>query len=172
MAQENMDQSAVGTSKFYMLRCLVAMAHADGVVCDQESAYVTSLISRLPFTDEQRETLEHDLHSPQSIGGLLPYINEPKYRGQLPYFARLMAYKDGDLHPSEDALLEKLHASAVEGLDMDAIRAEAKKAAEAELLIHDISIDENRPQKGGHAIPWFQWLDELLQSVGIDMMKS
>ena len=175
MAHENqadLDKNMVSTSKFYMLRCLVAMAHADGVVCDEERAYMNALISRLPLTPEQESILDNDLHEAQPIEELLPYINDPRYRGQLPYFARLMAYKDGELHPNEEALLNKMHAYAVDGLDIEAISAEAKKAAEAELFIHDISIDEDRPQKGGHFIPWIQWLDEILLFLGVDLMRD
>lgn len=172
MTRENFDQDQVSTSKFYMLRCLAAMAHADGVVCNEERAYMSALISRLPLTTEQRKTLEKDLDVAQPIESLLAHINDPKYRGQLPYFARLMAYKDGNLHPNEDALLKKLHAHAVDGLDIEAIRSEAQKAAQAELFIHDITIDQNRPSKGGHFIPWIQWLDELLLFLGIDLMRD
>ena len=130
MAQENFDKDVVGTSKFYMLRALIAMAHADGVVCDEERAYMAALMNRLPLNDEQRKTLETDLSEKQNVEDLLRYINEPKYRGQLPYFARLMAYKDGELHPSEDALLVKMHLAATDGLDMDAIRAEVTTATQ------------------------------------------
>ena len=167
----HMQNDHVETSKFYMLRCLIAMAHADGVVCDEERAYMSALMNRLPLNDEQRDTLEYDLDHEQKIEEFLPYINNPVYRGQLPYFARLMAYKDGELHPNEEALLEKMHAYAADGLDMETIRAEARKATEANLFIHDIKMDQNRPRKGEHYIPWMQWLDELLLFFGIDLMK-
>ncbi len=172
MQQKPFGEEDVGTSKFYMLRCLIAMAHADGIVCDQERAYMSALISRLPLNHEQRATLESDLDNEQPIESLLPYINDPKFRGQIPYFARLMAMKDGVMHPEEDALLKKMHAFAIDGLDMDQIRKETQKAVQAEMFIHDITIDNNRPHKGGHLIPWFQWLDELLLFFGIDIMGN
>lgn len=162
----------VETSKFYMLRCLIAMAHADGIVCDQERAYIAALMNRLPLNPEQIAILDGDLDAAQKLEDLLPYINNPKFRGQLPYFARLMAMKDGTLHPDEEVLLNKIHAFAVEGLDMDAIRSEARKAMQAEMFVHNIRIQENRPYKGRHGIPWFQWLDELLLTFGIDLMDE
>jgi hypothetical protein len=55
---------------------------------------------------------------------------------------------------------------------MDAIRAESKKAIETELFVHDIRMEELRPFKGKHSIPWLQWFDELLQSVGIDLLRD
>tara|TARA_B100001989_G_C24532475_1_gene462418 strand:- start:745 stop:1263 length:519 start_codon:yes stop_codon:yes gene_type:complete len=172
MAQENFDKEHVGTSKFYMLRCLVAMAHADGIICEAEQAYISALMSRLPLTDDQRKTLYDDLDTPQKIEDLLPYINAPKFRGQLCYFARLMAYKDGVLSPSEEQLLEKMHAYATDGLDMEAIRQDVQTAVSAEMTMHDIEIDQNRPKRGKHFIPYFQWLDEVLLNLGIDLMKD
>ncbi len=82
-----------------------------------------------------------------------------------------MAYKDGTLDPSEQELLDRMHALATDGLDIEIIRGEAQKAVRMELLIHDIKIDKGRPTKHGHPIPYFQWLDEILLALGIDLMK-
>lgn len=172
MAQENFDQTTVGTGKFYMLRCLICMAHADGIVVNEEIAYISALMNRLPLSEEQRATLHGDLDTARRLEDLLPYINEPKYRGQIVYFARLMAYKDGNIHPSEQDMLDKMHAYAMDGLDIEQIRADAQKAVQAELFVHDITIDETRPKKGKHFIPWFQWLDEILLHLGIDLMRD
>lgn len=171
MAQENFEKDHVSTSKLYMMRCLIAMAHADGVFCDLERAYISGMMNHLPLTKEQRDTLESDFNTPQSVGDLFRHINDPRFRGQVVYFARLMAFKDGQLHPNEEELLSHLHLMATEGLDMDSIRAEAKKVTEDKLFLHDIKTDENRPVKGGHIIPYFQWLDELLLAIGIDVMR-
>ena len=171
MTQNSFEQDHVSNSKLYMLRCLIAMAHADGVFCDLERAYIASMMNHLPLTEEQRSILESDLDTPQEIGDLFRHINDPRFRGQVVYFARIMAYKDGELHPKEEELLEHLHLMATEGLDMDAIRAQAKQALDAELFIHDIQLNENRPTKGDHTIPYFQWLDEVLITLGIDVMR-
>ncbi len=172
MTAENFDQSIVSNSKLYMLRCLIAMAHADGVFCDLEREYITTMMDRLPLKPEQRSTLENDFITPQDVGDLFRHINDPRFRGQVVYFARLMAFKDGNLHPKEQELLEYLHLMAVDGLDMDAIRIQAREATQAELFVHDIEIDKNRPTKGGHIIPWLKWLDEILLALGIDAMKD
>ena len=67
---ENFDRDVVGTSKFYMLRCIIAMAHADGIVTEEEIAYASALMNRLPLTDEQRSILENDLDEAQDIDDL------------------------------------------------------------------------------------------------------
>ena len=167
-----LEKQKVGHSKFYMFRCLIAMAHADGVIADEERAYISAFTNRLDFTEEQLNTIENDFDEAQSVQDLMRHINDPVFRGQVPYFARLMAHKDGNLHPSEDEMLKKMHATAVEGLDLDALKAEAKKATAVDLAVHDIHVDTvGRPQKGGHVIPWFQWFDELLLKMGIDLLR-
>lgn len=162
----------VPNSKFYMLRCVVAMAHADGIVTDDERAYISAITNRIPLTDEQRSRLERDLDEQQDIFELFRHINDPRFRSQVLYFARIMAHKDGVLSPEEDDLLEKIHAITVEGLDIETIRAEARKVTATEMLVHDIKMQDNRPQKHGHFIPYFQWLDEILLYFGIDLMRD
>lgn len=171
MSQHNHTEDHVGTSKFYMLRCIIVMAHSDGIVCDEERAYIAALTNRLPLTSEQREILQGDLDKAQDISLLFAHINEPKYRAQVVYFARIMAYKDGVKSPDEEDLLKKLHSYAIDGLNMEQIKGDVEKAVNAELLVHDISIIENRPSKSGHPIPWLQWLDELLLALGIDLVS-
>jgi len=157
----------VVTSRFYMLRCLIAMAHADGIVCDEERGYITAIMNRINLTDEQRATMESDLDNAQKIEDLIKYINDPSYISQLTYFARLMAYKDGNIHPNEEALLEKLHSYATDGLDMDTIKTQVSEAVNFKMNVHDLKIHANRPHGG-----WFGALDKILLSVGIDLMKE
>jgi uncharacterized membrane protein YebE (DUF533 family) len=162
----------VSTSKFYMLRCVVAMAHADGVVTDAEIAYISSILNRLSLTPEQRKTFNADFKKAQKVEELLPYINEPKFRGQAVDFARIMAFKDGVLHPSEEEMLKKLHAAAMDGIDMDALRKTVKENVAKEMNLHDIEVRKAGAFKDGHAIPYFQVFDEILLNNGIDLLKE
>lgn len=166
----DMGKDTVVTSKFYMLRCIVAIAHADGVVCDEEHAYIAALMNRLPLTIEQRSRLEKDFDEPQRIEELFRYINDPKFRSQVLYFCRLMAYKDGNLHPKEEEMLERIHALTTDGLDIEAIKKEVKEVVTHELAMHDVKISEHRPRRGEHGIPYMQLLDEGLLAMGIDLM--
>lgn len=167
MTQENFDKDIVSNSKFHMLRCVIAMAHQDGEVCDEERAYMTAMSRHLPLSDEQRGILMGDLDTAQDVADMFKNINEPKYRGQVCYFARLMAFKDGVLDPSEQELLDKLHSMATSGLDMDAIRADAQAAVGMRMAQHDINIDKFRPQGG-----LFGLFDQMLMAMGVDLMKD
>lgn len=167
MSHTNMKDEPISNSKFYMIRCIIAMAHADGVVCDEERAYITALMRHINLKEEQHEALTADLDTAQDVADLFRHINDPRFRGQAVDFARIMAFKDGILHPSEQELLDRLHFIATDGLDMDAIRADVKRATEFELNLHDIDTDKIRVQGG-----IFGLFDEAMLGRGIDIMKE
>jgi uncharacterized membrane protein YebE (DUF533 family) len=165
----------VSTSKFYMLRCVIAMAHADGIVTEVEKAYIYGIMNHLPLTGEQAKALDDDIKNAKNIEDLLPYINDPVYRGQVVDFARIMAYKDGHLDPAEDVLLKKLNAHALDGLDLEAIKKSVHESVARDMTKYDLKVGSDRPVKGPHVwdiIPWFQMLDEILLNHGIDLMDD
>lgn len=168
MSQELRGEQSVGNSQFYMIRCVIAMAHADGVVCDAEEEHINNLINRMPFNAEQKATLRHDLTEKQNVSSLLAHINDPKYRGQVVYFARLLAYKDGEMHPNEEALLQRMHVTVTDGLDMDQIRADVKNYVDGQMAVHEAEIDAQRPD--GWMI--FGLLDRFMLWCGIDLMDE
>lgn len=167
-----MNQEPISNSKYYMLRCIIAMAHADGVVDASERAYAMALINRQVLTAEQRSTLIKDLHNENEIGDLMRHINDPLYRSQVLYFARLMAYKDGHLHPSEEEMLNKIYFLITDGIDMEALKDEVREAVQAQMQLHDIEMQNLRPTKGTHIIPWFEVFDESLLYMGVDLMDE
>jgi uncharacterized membrane protein YebE (DUF533 family) len=169
MVHESLQQKKqpVGTSQFYMWRCVVALAHADGMVNAGERDYLNAVFGRMGLTPEQKAVLQGDMAAAQDIGQLLTHINEPEWRGQLVYFAGLLARADGTLDPQEDHLLKKLRADQMSGLDMEQIRADVKKAVANEMFRHDLKMSELRPQGGLSAI-----IDSLLLRLGIDILEN
>lgn len=167
MQEHAFGQSDVGTSQFYMFRCVIAMAHADHIVTKEEHDYVMGFIKRLPFTAEQKSILLSDLEEKQDAAGLLSHINDPKYRGQLVYFARLLAYKDGNLHPKEEELLKYFQAAISDTIDIDGIRASVHDEVQRELILEDIEKDSARPEKGFSGL-----LDRFMLFCGIDLMDE
>ena len=159
------------TSKLYMWRCVVAMAHADGMIQAEEDEWLRktfiNMRDRAGLPLEHYDILLSDLEEPQDVANLLPYINDPAYRAQVVYFARLLAYKDGVLQPSEEQLLEKLHASVTDGLPMDAIREEVASNVQHELVLHEVEKDSARPMTGLSGL-----LDQLFLHFGIDLMDD
>lgn len=154
---------------FYMWRCVIVIAHADGVVTDKEKAYLNNVFTNMgrayALTAEQESAFKDDMENEKKIADLLPYINDPAARSQLIYFGGLLARADGVLDPQEDAILKKLHADQLKSLDMDQIRIQVKAAVKDELFQHDLKMNSTRPQRGITAV-----LDRFLQWLGIDIL--
>jgi uncharacterized tellurite resistance protein B-like protein len=153
-----------------MWRVIIAIAHADGRVQEEERAYITRIVNNMDrvygLTAEQKAAFAADLESPQSIPDLMRYINDPAVRGQLIYFGGLLARADGVLDPREDEILKKLHADQLASLDMEQIRSDARKAVSDEMFRHDLSQQALRPRGGLVAV-----LDSLLLRLGIDILE-
>lgn len=156
---------------FYMWRCVIVVAHADGEVQPEELTYLRRIFANMDrafgLTDIQKKTLEDDLVNPKRMCDLLPQINDPNFRGQLIYFAGMLAHSDGSLHPSEDAILKKLRADQLASLDMDQIRKDVRKAVDAEMFVHDVKMDELHPPS-----LITRALDALLLRLGIDVLDD
>lgn len=169
MVHESLQQKkpTLSTAQFYMWRCVIALAHADGMVQQGERDYLSRVFGNMNLTDEQRRTFHSDMADAQDITQLLSHINEPEWRGQLVYFAGLLARADGVLDPQEDVILKKLRADQMSGLDMEQIRADVKKAVADEMFRHDLKMSALRPQGGLSAI-----IDSLLLRLGIDILEN
>ncbi|MBI1216122.1 MAG: hypothetical protein GC185_09930 [Alphaproteobacteria bacterium] len=169
--QPQIPNQPVSNSTFYMWRCIIAIAHADGTVQPEEYKYIERIIANMDrvygLSDEQKQTFEEDFKTPQNISDLLPQINDPQVRAQLIYFGGLLAHADGVVTPEEDAILKKLHADQMAGLDMDQIRKQVSEHVADEMFHYDIQRSMDRPQKG-----WFRLLDAFMLRLGIDLMEN
>jgi len=154
---------------FYMWRCVIALAHADGKVVPEERAYLDKVFSNMDrayaLTAEQKKTFADDLEAAQDIWALLRHINNPAVRGQLIYFCGLLARADGHEHPSEESIIKKLRAEQMASIDMEAVRGHVKEAVADEMFRHDLSQSAIRPQHGISGI-----IDHFLQRLGIDIL--
>lgn len=124
-----MSDQALNHSQFYMWRTVIAMAHADGYVCSDERSYFETIFNNLKnatsISDEQLATLESDLTNKQDPADMFAHIEEPQFRGQAVDFARVLAYKDGNACPDEQAILAKLHGKAMDKVDPNAVNIDS-----------------------------------------------
>lgn len=161
----------ISHSLFYMWRCVIVVAHADGQVQQAELEYLRRIFGNMDraygLSDEQKRLLEDDIANPKRMGELLPQINDPYYRSQLIYFAGLLAHADGQLHPDEAAILKKLRADQLASLDMEQIRKEVHQAVADEMFLHDMKMQDLRPKSF-----LARSLDALLLHMGIDLMAD
>jgi uncharacterized membrane protein YebE (DUF533 family) len=156
---------------FMMLRCLIALAHADGVMHHEEKAYIFAIVNRYDMPDEWEKTILEDCKTPQDIGVLFAQINEPSMRVNVLHFARILAFKDGILSPSEDAILKKLHLTTTQNLDMDKIKSEIQIATAVEMDVYELELRERNKMPEESFISWFYYFDKLLLRLGIDLMR-
>ena len=154
MAQEQED--FVSNSKFNMMRCLIAISHADGVFHDEEREYLENMMDRLPLSHEQRETLISDFSEQRDIAELFDQIDEPKYRSEVVYFSRLTAHKDGDYDPSEDEMVQHLNELARSKINQNEVRDILKKIKEEGRL-------EKERIKESYKSPILRWFFDLFE---------
>lgn len=169
MVQE-MKREPISNSLFYMWRCVICVAHADGRIEAEERSYLERIFTALDrvhgLSEEQKAIFTDDMQKPKDIGSLLRHINDPYFRSQLIYFAHLMVHADGVLHPSEKELVDKLRSDQMASLDMEQIRRDVHDYVQNEMAAHDEMLQGLRPQKG-----LTRYLDFLLLSLGIDVLE-
>ena len=166
--RQHRQPDVVGISKFYMMRCLVTMAHADGVFHEEEEQYLLNFVERLPFSEEQKQILFNDFNKPEALENLMPFIDSHSYRAQLSFFARILAYKDGVFHPKEQDILKKINANQLSGQALKDVMEHAKETAALEIDFKELPLEDNKPKEGKHFISWFGLLDKFLTEFEMD----
>ena len=119
-------------SAFYMWRCIIAVAQADGAVQDAELEYLNKVFAGMErdsmLSRDQHETLGEDLVTPQNIGSLLKHVTDHGDRHQLVYFAALMAQSNGELDPGEEAIIRTISAGEMKDAETDQLIKDVRKA--------------------------------------------
>ena len=164
---------AIDNSLFNMWRCVIALAHADGKVQDEERAYLTKIIDNLGrvygLTPEQQRIFADDLAKPRKISDLLPLVTNPEHHGQLIYFGENLVWADGELSVREEAIVKKLHDDQMKSLDVEKLRAEVRR----ELVAHATDYAAEKKKVRAEAQkrhPVFRALDHLLLKLNIDIL--
>ncbi len=117
-------------SKFNMWRVIVSLVHADGVVTQEERTLIQQYLEKIPFTAPQKQTLETELKKGgPKIDDLLEKVTLPADRALVVHFATVLCYRDGDFHPDEKKIIDKLHANAISKTNLVSVMGEAKKQA-------------------------------------------
>jgi uncharacterized tellurite resistance protein B-like protein len=121
-------------SAFHMWRCIVAVAHADGIVQDAELEHLKKIFAGMEhdglLNADQREVLGQDLVSPQSISTLLKRVTGQADRVQLAYAAALMAQASGDLDPGEEQIIRKISAGTLAEAEVNQLLSDVRRALE------------------------------------------
>jgi tellurite resistance protein len=163
----------ISESLFYMWRCVIALAHADGEVQAEERAYIERIIGNLDrvygLTPEQKKTYADDLATAPKLAELLPHVKEPQDRASLVYFADIIVWADGTLSAEEEKLLKQLRDDQMAKVDMDKTRVMIEADRIKRAVEHDTETQKLRADAAKKS-PTFAALDRLLRKVGIDML--
>lgn len=159
----------VSDSMFNMWRCIIMVAHADGVIHEKESEFFEKIFASMAkvyaLTGEHHQTWEEDLATVQSIEPLLAKIVDPEYKSMLLYFSQVVAWVDGNLSPDESSLLKKLHNSLMPNGPTEKIMADIRAD------IANRVMTRKETEKTLQRNPLYYALDALLIRLGVDLIE-
>lgn len=155
-------------SLFAMWRCVVAVAHADGILHEKEKTHFEKLFgvlgSAFNMTPAQITQLAQDLTQPQDIAALLPAVTDAEQRCLLVNFAHVVAHVDGELHPEEEKLLVLLNKSVPETAETGRIRDEIRRDIVRQMAQH---AGDSLTEEGARSCTLTYALNALLHRLGI-----
>lgn len=129
-----MEQNGVNDSRFHMWRAIFALAHADGKVTVEETAFINNYLQHVPFSGAQRLTIEQDIANPQQIGEMLARVTEPEDQGQFFQFADMLVRCDGDYDPYEQSAIERSLGDQLRKFNLPHMEAQLKSWKESASL--------------------------------------
>lgn len=88
-----------------LIRAMIAAAHADGILDDDERARIFQQLENLGLSEEEHEFMERELHAPWNAAALAANASSPDVARQV-YAASLLAIEVDT--PEERAYLEEL----------------------------------------------------------------
>jgi len=94
--------------RLHLLRCVCGLAWADGVIQDEERAFVQKLLERLPIGKDDRTMIEGWLKRPLHPAEADPTRIRPDHRRAFLTLARQIVEADGQIDSEEQERLELL----------------------------------------------------------------
>lgn len=138
----------INESKFNLWRAVVSLSHVDGRVLEEESAWLHGMLIRLPFTDEQRKTLEHEIDHAADVEMLIEKITDRKDKATLLHFANMLFKVDGHYDCKERALFKKLEGEILKNSEV------AMAIKTFERMAKDGSLDTDTQEKSRVPFDW------------------
>lgn len=140
-------QDSISPSHFNMIRCILAVAHADGEIQEEERAFLTKMLSKLSLSDEQQAIIDKEFETPKDVITIFDQIKDPHFKSQVIHFARLMAWKDNQLDPGEKEIIEKLQKHAAKESGHDDVQPAIDNYMQESDKNPDFKIPEDSDQK-------------------------
>jgi uncharacterized membrane protein YebE (DUF533 family) len=141
----------VSESRFFMWRAVVAMAHADKIVEPEEKELIESYLSKIPFSEQQKEILRRDLEKQRDVAQMFELITDPEDQGEFFQFARMLVWSDGDYDAQEKKILEYLEHIQMRSLNRDRLR-EMVKLSRQDSRLQRLREDEMLAGEASHRL--------------------
>lgn len=117
----------INESRFYMWRAVFAMAHADNIVTADEKDFMEGYLKNVPFSDEQKETLQNDMIEAQDVHEMFSMVTDLEDQSAFFQFSRELVWCDGDLDRQEEEIKSRLTSEQMGRLNVDRIETELKR---------------------------------------------
>lgn len=167
------NKPGIPSSLFAMWRCVICIAHADGIIQPEERNYLEKVFANLDrtygLTPTQKLTLAADLEIPQNLADLLTKVTAVQDRGLLIHFGTILANADGVVTEDEERILEMLRAQQMDSVDAEKLREDIRRDMELHRAELDAEVAAIRSEAHGRS-PVLRALDHMLKKLGIDMM--
>ncbi len=134
--------------RFLKLRCLAALAHADGKVTKEETDLLKKQFKNEDLTPFQLEILENDLENEQDPSILFAKISSENERSDLIHRAHLLFWSDGEFHQSEKRIF-------------DILKDKARSGYKAPVTTDETDRKQKRPWFGEFALKAALWWKAL-----------
>ena len=111
----------VNESALHMWRTLVAVAHADNIVTDEEIEFMAQMMEDISFSDEQTAILKNDIVNAKDVSDMFKGITDQQDRIQFFEFARDLVWVDGDYASEEQSVMIQLYQQHIKETDVDGL---------------------------------------------------
>ncbi len=138
-----MDESGLSSSRFYMWRTIFALAHADGVVSEQEIDFLNKNTENLPLSDSQREILSKDLVEEKDPAVMFTQVMDGKDREEFFTLARVLCWSDGDYDEQEKRVMNILS-------DIQADKESKTLLERSRATVHEIHLARDQWDQEGN----------------------
>lgn len=144
MGTEESGEFMITDSRFHMWRAVIALAHADNRIDDQEREFADNYLVHVPFSDEQKVMLRRDLDKAQDVQAMFNKITDRADQAEFFEFARMIVWCDGNLDEQEDKIFEYVKDAQMFTLneaEMRKIVRETRESGKAQRAAEDAQFE-------------------------------
>lgn len=112
---------AISQSEFYMWRTLFALAHADGIVTQEEIRFMAESLEDNAFSEAQKDVLTDDISNPKKPSDMFSKIEDVKDQARFFKFAQKFVWIDGKYAPEEEQVMTQLISAHMREVDFESL---------------------------------------------------